>query len=87
MHLGPELFKSLTGVRRTTFLIRRVGRAQYMIGGRLTFMLSGTPTVAPFIQAGAVRALASLRETDRMLRRSRRHRKPGCRNGRLFVHS
>src|SRR5207237_5904954 len=30
-----------------------------MLGGRLTFMLSGTPTVAPHIQAGAVRALAT----------------------------
>ena len=30
-----------------------------MIGGRLTFMLSGTPTIAPHIQSGAVRALAT----------------------------
>jgi len=30
-----------------------------MLGGRLTFMLSGTPTVAPHILSGGVRALAT----------------------------
>ena len=59
MHLGPELFKSLTGVQANHVPYRGESAAlNDMIGGRLTFMLSGTPTVAPFIQAGAVRALA-----------------------------
>jgi tripartite-type tricarboxylate transporter receptor subunit TctC len=59
MHLGPELFKSLTGVQANHVPYRGEAAAlNDMIGGRLTFMLSGTPTVAPHIQAGAVRALA-----------------------------
>jgi tripartite-type tricarboxylate transporter receptor subunit TctC len=59
MHLGPELFKSLTGVQANHVPYRGESAAlNDMIGGRLTFMLSGTPTVAPHIQAGAVRALA-----------------------------
>src|SRR5882724_619092 len=59
MHLGPELFKSLTGVQANHVPYRGEATAlNDMLGGRLTFMLSGTPTVAPFIQAGAVRALA-----------------------------
>ena len=60
MHLGPELFKSLTGVQANHVPYRGEAAAlNDMIGGRLTFMLSGTPTVAPQIQAGAVRALAT----------------------------
>jgi len=60
MHLGPELFKSLTGVRADHVPYRGEAAAlNDMLGGRLTFMLSGTPTVAPHIQAGAVRALAT----------------------------
>jgi tripartite-type tricarboxylate transporter receptor subunit TctC len=60
MHLGPELFKSLTGVQANHVPYRGEAAAlNDMIGGRLTFMLSGTPTVAPHIQSGAVRALAT----------------------------
>jgi tripartite-type tricarboxylate transporter receptor subunit TctC len=60
MHLGPELFKSLTGVAANHVPYRGEAAAlNDMIGGRLTFMLSGTPTVAPHIQSGAVRALAT----------------------------
>ena len=60
MHLGPELFKSLTGVQANHVPYRgEVAALNDMIGGRLTFMLSGTPTVAPFIQAGTVRALVT----------------------------
>jgi tripartite-type tricarboxylate transporter receptor subunit TctC len=60
MHLGPELFKSLTGVQASHVPYRGESAAlNDMIGGRLTFMLSGTPTVAPHIQSGAVRALAT----------------------------
>jgi tripartite-type tricarboxylate transporter receptor subunit TctC len=60
MHLGPELFKSLTGVTANHVPYRGEAAAlNDMIGGRLTFMLSGTPTVAPHIQAGTVRALAT----------------------------
>ena len=59
MHLGPELFKSLTGVEANHVPYRGESAAlNDMVGGRLTFMLSGTPTVAPHIQAGSVRALA-----------------------------
>ena len=59
MHLGPELFKSLTGVQANHVPYRGEAAAlNDMIGGRLTFMLSGTPAVAPHIQSGAVRALA-----------------------------
>jgi tripartite-type tricarboxylate transporter receptor subunit TctC len=60
MHLGPELFKSLAGVSANHVPYRGEAAAlNDMIGGRLTFMLSGTPTVAPHIQSGAVRALAT----------------------------
>ena len=60
MHLGPELFKSLTGVQANHVPYRGESAAlNDMLGGRLTFMLSGTPTVAPHIQSGAVRALAT----------------------------
>jgi tripartite-type tricarboxylate transporter receptor subunit TctC len=60
MHLGPELFKSITGVQANHVPYRGEAAAlNDMIGGRLTFMLSGTPTVAPHIQSGAVRALAT----------------------------
>lgn len=60
MHLGPELFKSLSGVQANHVPYRGEAAAlNDMIGGRLTFMLSGTPTVAPHIQSGAVRALAT----------------------------
>lgn len=60
MHLGPELFKSLTGVQANHVPYRGEAAAlNDMIGGRLTFMLSGTPTVSPHIQSGAVRALAT----------------------------
>jgi tripartite-type tricarboxylate transporter receptor subunit TctC len=60
MHLGPELFKSLAGVHADHVPYRGEAAAlNDMIGGRLTFMLSGTPTVAPHIEAGAVRALAT----------------------------
>jgi tripartite-type tricarboxylate transporter receptor subunit TctC len=60
MHLGPELFKSLTGVTANHVPYRGEAAAvNDMLGGRLTFMLSGTPTIAPHIQAGAVRALAT----------------------------
>jgi tripartite-type tricarboxylate transporter receptor subunit TctC len=60
MHLGPELFKSLTGVAANHVPYRGEAAAlNDMIGGRLTFMLSGTPTIAPHIQSGAVRALAT----------------------------
>jgi tripartite-type tricarboxylate transporter receptor subunit TctC len=60
MHLGPELFKSLTGVQANHVPYRGEAAAlNDMIGGRLTFMLSGTPTVAPHIESGAVRALAT----------------------------
>ena len=59
MHLGPELFKSLTGVEANHVPYRgEAAGVNDMIGGRLTFMLSGTPTIAPHIQSGAVRALA-----------------------------
>jgi tripartite-type tricarboxylate transporter receptor subunit TctC len=59
MHLGPELFKSLTGVQANHVPYRGEAAAiNDMLGGRLTFMLSGTPTVAPHIRSGAVRALA-----------------------------
>lgn len=59
MHLGPELFKSLTGVEANHVPYRgEIAGVNDMIGGRLTFMLSGTPTIAPHIQSGAVRALA-----------------------------
>ena len=60
MHLGPELFKSLTGVEASHVPYRgETAALNDMIGGRLTFMLAGTPTVAPFIRSGAVRALAT----------------------------
>jgi tripartite-type tricarboxylate transporter receptor subunit TctC len=60
MHLGPELFKSLAGVQANHVPYRGEAAAlNDMIGGRLTFMLSGTPTVAPHIESGAVRALAT----------------------------
>lgn len=60
MHLGPELFKSLTGVQANHVPYRgEAAGVNDMIGGRLTFMLSGTPTISPHIQSGAVRALAT----------------------------
>ena len=60
MHLGPELFKSLAGVSANHVPYRGEAAAlNDMLGGRLTFMLSGTPTVAPHVQSGAVRALAT----------------------------
>jgi tripartite-type tricarboxylate transporter receptor subunit TctC len=60
MHLGPELFKSLTGVEANHVPYRGESAAlNDMIGGRITFMLSGTPTVAPHIESGAVRALTT----------------------------
>jgi tripartite-type tricarboxylate transporter receptor subunit TctC len=60
MHLGPELFKSLAGVSANHVPYRGEAAAlNDMLGGRLTFMLSGTPTVAPHILSGAVRALAT----------------------------
>lgn len=60
MHLGPELFKSLTGVQANHVPYRgEAAGVTDMLGGRLTFMLSGTPTIAPHIQSGAVRALAT----------------------------
>jgi tripartite-type tricarboxylate transporter receptor subunit TctC len=60
MHLGPELFKSLAGVSANHVPYRGEAAAlNDMLGGRLTFMLSGTPTVAPHIHSGAVRALAT----------------------------
>jgi len=59
MHLGPELFKSLAGVEASHVPYRGEAAAlNDMIGGRLTFMLSGTSTVASHIQAGSVRPLA-----------------------------
>ena len=60
MHLGPELFKSLTGVQANHVPYRgEAAGVNDMIGGRLTFMLSGTATVAPHIQSGAVRGIAT----------------------------
>jgi putative tricarboxylic transport membrane protein len=60
MHLGPELFKSLAGVTANHVPYRGEAAAlNDMLGGRLTFMLSGTPTVAPHVKSGAVRALAT----------------------------
>src|SRR5882724_11228745 len=60
MHLGPELFKSLAGVTANHVPYRGEAAAlNDMLGGRLTFMLSGTPTVAPHILSGGVRALAT----------------------------
>ncbi len=60
MHLGPELFKSLAGVQANHVPYRGESAAvNDMLGGRLTFMLSGTSTIVPHIQAGSVRALAT----------------------------
>ena len=60
MQLGPELFKSLAGVSANHVPYRGEAAAlNDMLGGRLTFMLSGTPTVAPHVKSGAVRALAT----------------------------
>jgi tripartite-type tricarboxylate transporter receptor subunit TctC len=60
MHLGPELFKTLTGVQANHVPYRgEIAAVTDMLGGRLTFMLSGTPTIAPHVAAGEVRAIAT----------------------------
>ena len=60
MHLGPELFKSLSGVKANHVPYRgEAAGVNDMLGGRLTFMLASPATVAQHIQSGAVRGIAT----------------------------
>ena len=59
MHVGPELFKSMTGIAATHVPYKgETAALSDLLGGHTAFMYSATATAAPHIRAGSVRPLA-----------------------------
>jgi tripartite-type tricarboxylate transporter receptor subunit TctC len=59
LHLGAELFKSMTGIMMTHVPYRGGAPAQGdLIGGHIQLMFNGVPLALPHVQSGRLRALA-----------------------------
>lgn len=59
MHVGPELFKTLTGTEATHVPYKGESAAiNDLLGGHTTFMYASPATAAPHIKAGTLRPLA-----------------------------
>ena len=59
MHVGPELFKSMTAIEATHVPYKgETAALNDLLGGHTAFMYSSAATAAPHIRAGSVRPLA-----------------------------